>query len=115
MNPQAGDEGRHHTHESAVQRAIKEAVRKTGLIKHATCHTFRHSFATHLLSDGYDIRTVQELLGHKDVKSTMLYTHDPCVESRPTWSPEPGGCAMKPMGTGPYTELYKTPREYIQS
>jgi len=75
VNPQTGEEGRHHVHESAVQRAIKEAVRRAGLVKHATCHTFRHSFATHLLADGYDIRTVQELLGHKDVKTTMLYTH----------------------------------------
>lgn len=75
VNPRTGEEGRHHVHESAVQRVVKDAVRKAGLVKHATCHTFRHSFATHLLGDGYDIRTVQELLGHKDVKTTMLYTH----------------------------------------
>jgi integron integrase len=75
VNGQTGQEGRHHIHESAVQRAVKEAVRKAGIAKHATCHTFRHSFATHLLETGYDIRTIQELLGHTDVKTTMIYTH----------------------------------------
>lgn len=65
----------HFRHESFLQKAVKKAIRQSGISKNASCHTFRHSFATHLLEDGYDIRTVQELLGHKDVRTTMIYTH----------------------------------------
>lgn len=74
-DPRSEQMYRHHLHESGVQKAVKRAARATHLAKRIGCHTFRHSFATHLLENGYDIRTIQELLGHKDVKTTMIYTH----------------------------------------
>lgn len=75
VNPRTGEVRRHHLHPSGPQKAVKAAAQSAGIRRRVTCHVFRHSFATHLLESGYDIRTVQELLGHKNLKTTMIYTH----------------------------------------
>jgi integrase len=86
-DPRSGIERRHHLYEQRLPKALKQALSQAGIHKHATVHTLRHSFATHLLQGGTDIRTVQELLGHSDVSTTMIYTHVLKVASGQTVSP----------------------------
>jgi integron integrase len=87
IDPRSGIQRRHHLHHSIMQGALASAMKQLGIVKHATCHTFRHSFATHLLESGTDIRTIQTLLGHQDLKTTMIYTHVACRGHTATNSP----------------------------
>lgn len=96
-----GERRRHHLHETVLQRAVHQAVRAVGMNKPVSCHTFRHSFATHLLEDGYDIRTIQNLLGHRDVRTTMIYTH---VANRGPWG------VQSPLDRPRITAIDKKPR-----
>jgi integrase len=97
-DPRTGVIRRHHVYEDVLIRAVKRAVRTAGITKHVSCHTLRHSFATHLLDNGYDIRTVQELLGRQSVETTMIYTHVMNKGGRGVKSPlDSGGSTPPPV------------------
>ncbi len=113
-----GERRRHHLHETVIQRAFRAAVQQSGISKRATCHSLRHSFATHLLEDGYDIRTVHELLGHRDVSTTMIYTHVLNRGGRGVRSPadrlvEPGVIAVVPRLAGRLRQLLPRLRQLL--
>jgi hypothetical protein len=102
-----GRRGRWHLHATAVQREVKAAVRRSGIVKRASCHTFRHSFATEALRGGCDIRTLQHVMGHKDIRTTMIYLHaieqtGYCIQSPLDRPDDPGDNAADPGG-GPWT------------
>jgi integron integrase len=100
VDPRSGENRRHHIPENNLQKAVKTAISRAGIHKAGSCHTFRHSFATHLLENGHDIRTVQELLGHKDVSTTMIYTH---VLNRPGLAVRSPLDLQSPIGRRPTT------------
>ena len=123
VTPDGSPERRHHLHETVVQRALRRAVLDVGISRRISCHTFRHSFATHLLEEGYDIRTIQELLGHRDVKTTMIYTHVLNRGGRGVRSPVdilfagvPGSRASRQLGLQPnYLTSLVPPERQLQA
>ena len=108
VDPRTGAVRRHHVYENYLIRGVKQAARSAGIAKHVSCHTLRHSFATHLLQAGYDIRTVQELLGHSDVSTTMIYTHVLNKGGRGVKSPlDSGGGTIQPLVARDVTAEYR--------